>query len=46
MRHRHPRSDSVIESVITRRSAEEMALKVGDSVTAVVKTTEVMIAKL
>jgi molybdopterin-binding protein len=37
--------DSVIESVITRRSAEEMALKKGDSVTAVVKATEVMIAK-
>jgi molybdopterin-binding protein len=37
--------ESVIESVITRRSAEEMALKKGDSVTAVVKATEVMIAK-
>lgn len=37
--------DSVIESVITRRSAEEMALKKGDGVTAVVKATEVMIAK-
>jgi len=38
-------SDGVIESVITRRSAEEMGLKKGDSVTAVVKATEVMIAK-
>jgi molybdopterin-binding protein len=37
--------DSVIESVITRRSAEEMSLKKGDAVTAVVKATEVMIAK-
>ena len=37
--------DSVIESVITKRSAEEMALKKGDAVTAVVKATEVMIAK-
>ena len=37
--------DSIIESVITRRSAEEMSLKKGDSVTAVVKATEVMIAK-
>ena len=37
--------NSVIESVITRRSAEEMALKQGDSVTAVVKATEVMLAK-
>jgi molybdopterin-binding protein len=37
--------DSIIESVITRRSAEEMTLKAGDAVTAVVKATEVMIAK-
>jgi molybdopterin-binding protein len=37
--------DSIIESVITRRSAEELALKKGDSVTAVVKATEVMISK-
>ena len=37
--------ESVIESVITRRSADEMALKKGDAVTAVVKATEVMIAK-
>lgn len=37
--------NSVIESVITRRSVEEMALKKGDAVTAVVKATEVMIAK-
>jgi molybdopterin-binding protein len=35
----------IIESVITRRSAEEMGLKNGDTVTAVVKATEVMIAK-
>jgi molybdopterin-binding protein len=35
----------VIESVITRRSAEEMGLKKGDQVTTVVKATEVMIAK-
>jgi molybdopterin-binding protein len=34
-----------IESVITRRSAEEMGLEKGDTVTAVVKATEVMIAK-
>jgi molybdopterin-binding protein len=37
--------DHLIESVITRRSAEEMALKKGDAVTAVVKATEVMLAK-
>ena len=35
----------LIESVITKRSAEEMNLKKGDTVTAVVKATEVMIAK-
>jgi molybdopterin-binding protein len=35
----------LIESVITRRSADELALKKGDHVTAVVKATEVMIAK-
>jgi molybdopterin-binding protein len=37
--------DAAIESVITRRSAEEMALKNGDAVTAVVKATEVMLSK-
>jgi len=37
--------DDVIESVITRRSAEDMALAKGDKVSAVVKATEVMIAK-
>jgi molybdopterin-binding protein len=37
--------DHVIESVITKRSAEEMALKEGDTVTAVVKATEVMLSK-
>jgi molybdopterin-binding protein len=35
----------VIEAVITRRSAEELHLKEGDAVTAVVKATEVMLAK-
>ncbi|HUN60333.1 MAG TPA: TOBE domain-containing protein [Candidatus Binataceae bacterium] len=37
--------DEVVESVITKRSAEEMGLKVGDKVTAVIKATEVMIHK-
>ncbi len=37
--------DAAIESVITRKSAEEMGLKKGDSVTAVVKATEVMLSK-
>jgi molybdopterin-binding protein len=35
--------ENLIESVITRRSAEELKLKQGDSVTAIVKATEVMI---
>jgi molybdopterin-binding protein len=34
-----------IVSAITRTSAENLGLKVGDSVTAVIKSTEVMIAK-
>jgi molybdopterin-binding protein len=36
---------NVIESVITRRSADEMKLKVGDRVSAVIKSTEVMLQK-
>ena len=36
---------NIIESVITRQSAEEMNLKNGDTVTAVVKATEVMVSK-
>jgi molybdopterin-binding protein len=34
-----------IEAVITRRSADDLKLQKGDQVTAVVKATEVMIAK-
>lgn len=34
-----------IVSAITRGSAEQMGLKVGDEVTAVIKSTEVMIDK-
>jgi molybdopterin-binding protein len=37
--------DNVIESVITRNSAEELALKKGDAVRVVIKSTEVMIQK-
>ncbi len=37
--------DQIVESVITRTSAEELNLKVGDAVRAVVKSTEVMIQK-
>ena len=36
---------SQIESVITRRSAEELRLKKGDKVMVVIKSTEVMLAK-
>jgi molybdopterin-binding protein len=37
--------ENVIESVITRQSAEELELKEGDVVHVVVKSTEVMIRK-
>jgi molybdopterin-binding protein len=34
-----------IESVITRRSAEELSLKKGDKVMVIIKSTEVMLQK-
>jgi molybdopterin-binding protein len=34
-----------VESVVTRRSVDEMKLKVGDTVAAVIKSTEVMLQK-
>jgi molybdopterin-binding protein len=37
--------DNQVESVITSRSAQEMKLKVGDTVAAVIKSTEVMLQK-
>ncbi len=37
--------ENLVESVITRRSAEEMALKKGDTVKVVIKSTEVMLQK-
>jgi len=37
--------ENEIESVITRRSADEMNLQPGDAVRVVVKSTEVMIQK-
>ncbi len=37
--------DHVVEAVITKHSAEELKLKKGDKVTAVIKATEVMIQK-
>ncbi len=33
----------LIESVITRESVEEMDIKVGDTVTALIKSTEVLL---
>jgi molybdopterin-binding protein len=36
---------NLIESVITRNSAEDLGLKKGDAVRVVVKSTEVMIQK-
>jgi molybdopterin-binding protein len=35
--------ENLIESVITRQSVQEMGIKVGDTVTALIKSTEVMI---
>jgi len=37
--------EDLIESVITKRSADEMKLKVGDTVSAIIKSTEVMLEK-
>jgi len=37
--------DNMVESVITRASAEELGLKKGDAVRVVIKSTEVMIDK-
>ena len=37
--------ENLIESVITKRSVEEMKLKVGDAVSAIIKSTEVMLEK-
>jgi molybdopterin-binding protein len=37
--------DNLIESAITRRSADELKLRKGDTVFAIVKATEAMIQK-
>jgi molybdopterin-binding protein len=37
--------DNLVESVITRNSAEDLKLKKGDTVRVVIKSTEVMIQK-
>ena len=36
---------NLIDAVITRKSADELNLKKGDAVVAVVKATEVMVSK-
>jgi len=38
--------ENLIESVITKRSADEMKLKMGDVVSAIIKSTEVMLEKV
>ncbi len=37
--------DNQVVAVITRESAEELDLKEGDQVTAIIKSTEVMVGK-
>jgi molybdopterin-binding protein len=37
--------ENIIESMISRKSAEELNLKKGDKVVAIIKSTEVMIQK-
>ena len=36
---------NIVDAIITRRSAEELKLKKGDTVVAVIKATEVMVSK-
>jgi molybdopterin-binding protein len=36
---------NIVDAVITRRSAEQLKLKKGDTVIAVIKATEVMVSK-
>ena len=35
--------NNLVESVITRQSAEELGLKIGSEVTAIIKSTEIML---
>ncbi|WP_233580997.1 molybdopterin-binding protein [Acidipila sp. EB88] len=35
--------ENLIESVVTRQSVEEMGIKVGDSIVAIIKSTEVLL---
>lgn len=37
--------ENLVDAVITRKSAEELNLQVGDQVAALIKATEVMIVK-
>ena len=36
---------NTVDAIITRRSAEELKLKKGDAVVAMIKATEVMVSK-
>ena len=36
---------NIVDAIITRRSAQELKLKKGDTVVAVIKATEVMVSK-
>jgi molybdopterin-binding protein len=38
--------ENEVESIITRRSAEELKLKVGDTVGAIIKASDVLIQKV
>lgn len=37
--------ENIVDSIITRKSAEELKLQIGDEVAALIKATEVMIVK-
>jgi len=39
----HTLVENLIESVITKQSVEELNIKVGSEVTAIIKSTEVML---
>ena len=39
------KAPAVITAVITKEAVEDLGVKVGDEITAVIKATEVMIAK-
>ena len=38
--------ENLIESVITRQSVEDLGIKIGDEVTAIIKSTEIMLMEM